>query len=501
MTVILQDTFAGRTVGAAGNPTGFGTSSDGHTWAQITGFSAMTGTCAVGSNEGQFINNAGGTPFRGWLGNGSVASAAADVKVRFKLATGTDFVGIFLRTTDSSHFLLIRRNGAAWQVLDCPSGTTTTTDISSAIGVTPVAGTFYWLRVRAVGTNVQCKVWQDGNAEPAFQSSTTVGITQSGSFGLYGMTSSGAATMNVDSFLVDDATNTLNTNVRATFSIAAVLKSSTRAKFSVATNLKTTARATFKVATGLITQGRAIFDTSARLNSGLRSTFLTSAHLDSDARAKFNISVGLRTQARSTFSVSSALRSLAQATFKIAATGHLLMTSAQVTFKTAAHLQSTARAAFKTSAQLRTLARSTFKINSPVGVVYPLKVATAKSVTRLAATFATTRWAFTFADANRLIATFSRSTPMAQPNSVIDVTSTVTENGAAATMTEVAVTVTFPDGSTQAYSLGSGVTSLGNGQFKLTYTTKDPGEHRELWSFTATDGSTAQYLNTTGVWF
>jgi hypothetical protein len=89
---------------------------------------------------------------------------------------------------------------------------------------------------------------------------------------------------------------------------------------------------------------------------------------------------------------------------------------------------------------------------------------------------------------------------VAQPNSTIDVTSTVTlPDGSFPTMTTISVVVTFPDGSTSTYTLAGGaIVSLGSGQYKLTYTTKAVGNHVELWTFTASDGSTATYKNVTG---
>jgi hypothetical protein len=231
----------------------------------------------------------------------------------------------------------------------------------------------------------------------------------------------------------------------------------------------------------------------------VRATFAIQTSLSSRARSTFSIQTGLKTLTRATFSVQTGLKTLIRDTFQIQTA---LSSQARSSFSVSTALKSAARTTFRISTSLKSLARSTFKIAGNVVVGHPLSAAFS-SATRLLATFSEkTRLVARWTEATRLIATFSRSIPMAQPYSLIDVTSTVTENGSAATMSTIAVTVTFPDGSTSNYSLANGdITALGSGQFKLTYTTKAPGPHRELWVFTATDGAVAEYLNVTGVSF
>lgn len=105
---------------------------------------------------------------------------------------------------------------------------------------------------------------------------------------------------------------------------------------------------------------------------------------------------------------------------------------------------------------------------------------------------------------SKLTATFARSPSMAQPNASITVSATAKDaNGnLLPNLSAVAVTVTFPDGSTSAFSLGSGVTNAGGGVYTLAYKTKTQGECVEDWLFTAADGvTTAEYHNITPVSF
>lgn len=121
---------------------------------------------------------------------------------------------------------------------------------------------------------------------------------------------------------------------------------------------------------------------------------------------------------------------------------------------------------------------------------------------RIASSFVgTSRIKATYSKTSRIKATFTRSTTMAQPNSTTEVTATLTlPDGTHPTISTITVGVTFPDGSTGSYSLvGGQVTSLGSGQYKLKYTSKGPGVHTELWTFTASDGSVGEYQNHTPV--
>lgn len=94
--------------------------------------------------------------------------------------------------------------------------------------------------------------------------------------------------------------------------------------------------------------------------------------------------------------------------------------------------------------------------------------------------------------------------PVAKPNSTITVTATATDvNGnPVSNMATVTVTVTFPDGSTQNFSLsGATVTNAGSGNYTITYNTKTPGNCLEDWSMVDPTGNICEYHNITPVGF
>jgi hypothetical protein len=95
---------------------------------------------------------------------------------------------------------------------------------------------------------------------------------------------------------------------------------------------------------------------------------------------------------------------------------------------------------------------------------------------------------------------FSRST-MPTPNTTVQVIMTVTDQAGdlQTACNPVVCVVTFPDLSTTSFALGTGITNIGSGQYRLQYTTKGPGVHRELWSVTNVDGSVSQSENLTSV--
>jgi hypothetical protein len=108
-----------------------------------------------------------------------------------------------------------------------------------------------------------------------------------------------------------------------------------------------------------------------------------------------------------------------------------------------------------------------------------------------------------FAQQSNLFLSFSLEPPVAQPNSTIQVTATATDiNGNPVTnMPTANVTVTFPDGSTQSFGLGTGVVNAGSGKYVLTYVTKMPGACVEDWQMVDAGGNKTEYHNVTPVAF
>jgi hypothetical protein len=86
---------------------------------------------------------------------------------------------------------------------------------------------------------------------------------------------------------------------------------------------------------------------------------------------------------------------------------------------------------------------------------------------------------------------------VANPNSTVysDVTVIDNNNVLQNNLSVVNVSVLFPDGSTNSYSLTNGVANLGGGKYQLIYLTKGAGMNREFWTFQASDGSSLNAFN------
>lgn len=249
-------------------------------------------------------------------------------------------------------------------------------------------------------------------------------------------------------------------------------------------SLVTQTRATFRIATKLSEQARSAFSVKTAVAIPTQVKYYVQATIATSGRGIFQVSTHLSEQSRATFNIRTALAGQTRATFSVRAV-----------------LAAAARSAFKVAAVLNSTAQSTFKIAGSAVFPAGLVLSFASAVNRLQSAFSElTRLAGSWSNTNRLTSTFTRSAPVAQPNSTIDVTATVKlPDGTFPTISTITVAVTFPDASSHTYSLANGdIVSLGSGQYKLTYTTKSQGNHVELWTFTATDGSTAQYKNITG---
>ncbi len=92
---------------------------------------------------------------------------------------------------------------------------------------------------------------------------------------------------------------------------------------------------------------------------------------------------------------------------------------------------------------------------------------------------------------------------MPTPNTSILSTITVTDNLGAliSNLSVCSLVVTFPDGTVSStFTIGSGITNLGSGQYQAKYITKSAGVDVEVWTVTAADGITvAQFRFETGV--
>jgi len=179
------------------------------------------------------------------------------------------------------------------------------------------------------------------------------------------------------------------------------------------------------------------------------------------------------------------------------------------------------RSKFSIRTQLTAQARSKFIVEL-ISVVGPIKLIFALYQNILTAITMSPALKLSFTETNELVSSFSESTQfytatfskyfpvlsvlfsrstMPTPNTTIQVIVTITDQtGTPQTACNpVTCVVTFPDLSSSSYALGTGITNIGSGQYRLQYTTKGPGVHRELWSVTNVDGSVAQSENLTSV--
>jgi len=210
MTQLGKDTFV------RSNQSNWGTASDGQTWSTASG----TVTLSIASNEG----HATSATALAFIQLGSSTSANGEGLVRVKVSdTNVSAVGVVLRATSSTTFYRGRLNSNSSSIgiaiTKTVSGTSTTLFSAS---FTASINTFYWVRFKADGSNLYCKAWQDGTAEPAAWgvSGTDTSITGAGGFGVCTASTSGTTTFDFDSYYVIDYPFADNNTYTLTDSIA-----------------------------------------------------------------------------------------------------------------------------------------------------------------------------------------------------------------------------------------------------------------------------------------
>lgn len=192
MTVLEQDTFT------RANQSGWGTASNGDTWATNIG----SPTLSIASNEG----HATGISAQALLQLGSTTSADAEVLVRVQTSsTSSTRMGAALRvSTNNGYIGRLSASGNNLVIGKIISGTET--DLSTTSFTTSIS-TFYWIRYRIVGTSHFLKAWAAGSAEPAawtVNGFTDSSITSAGGVGVTINASSTAVTWDFDSFYAVD---------------------------------------------------------------------------------------------------------------------------------------------------------------------------------------------------------------------------------------------------------------------------------------------------------
>lgn len=234
----------------------------------------------------------------------------------------------------------------------------------------------------------------------------------------------------------------------------------TVSRFSLGRRFLTSARSNYRILPHLTSRGVASYR--------IRAPFATRSH------AKSSVRLGLGNRATTRFAIRKGLRARSLSTFQIKL--HVLPLAARAIAK------------FTVMPFPLVLERVSFSLAQLLSSSF----ATAESLT-----FAWTAMQLlqaTIATVSALSASFTEIQYVPTPNSTIESTVTVTNRAGAAVIgcTPVTCTVSFPDGTSTNYALGSGITDNLDGTYTLKYTTKGPGTHVEAWSITDSSGNVAQ---------
>jgi hypothetical protein len=152
-----QDTFT------RANQSGFGTASDGETWT-----ANGPGTLSVASNEGVVVSVSSDTHVQ----LGSQTGSDVVVLCRLAVASVGDVAGVACRYATAGGVSCYKLLWYGGNIHINKEITGTITEMTSvAFAMTP--GTFYWFKLRAVGSALAGKAWLSGTAEPSSFTTTT----------------------------------------------------------------------------------------------------------------------------------------------------------------------------------------------------------------------------------------------------------------------------------------------------------------------------------------
>ena len=172
--IIAQDSFASAT--GRGSPNNWSPADGGaYNWS----LAVNTPTLAVTSSEGTLTGATGRTI----LLLSTATALNVEALVRFANAQNTDEIIIPIRSNagasayyfarlKSQNIGIYRYNGSENNI--------------NNVATTVTAGNFYWIRFRAVGPNLYCKIWADSGSEPSAWNVSVVdtNITSPGQFGV-----------------------------------------------------------------------------------------------------------------------------------------------------------------------------------------------------------------------------------------------------------------------------------------------------------------------------
>lgn len=293
MTTYGSDTFTRP------DQSGFGTASDGQTWANVGG----PGTASITSNRGLLGIANGYTIMR--LGTGQ----HADVELTTVLNQGgSNFnsTGIVWRVADiDNNYRAVMYDGQIWLQYFSGGAKNTITTSASISGFTNSAD---WnMKVRNIGTSIKVRVWQGTEPSSWDIDTTDSHITAAGYYGLESDLSGGAGSGSSKyyNFTVTDG-NTTTTSTRTVTADAALLQTSTRTISDTAALLATSTRTIPATAALLITNTRTISDDAALLATSTR-TIPISAALELTSSRTIGASAALELTLTRTIPASTAL--------------------------------------------------------------------------------------------------------------------------------------------------------------------------------------------------
>src|SRR5579862_413404 len=199
MAILDTDTFA-RTVA-----TGWGTASDGATWALKAGF-GHSSALSVNGRAGVVAYDSGGSEL---LILGSQTTADGDFVAQVTIAEATDQIAFLLRYSDTSNYTRCAiLNGNSLVIVAKVAGSNTNYTIANGLTITP--GTAYWLRCRFIGQTFWAKLWLVGQSEPtvwAGSITNTASPTTAGQYGALMLVATSGSTITMSQLTISDATS------------------------------------------------------------------------------------------------------------------------------------------------------------------------------------------------------------------------------------------------------------------------------------------------------
>jgi len=139
-------------------------------WDSISSITVETGT-GLGGKELTTATSSNGAYAVSWDTPDSLADVEALCKIKIDGNDSDGSVKVFVRggggsSTRVGYYLRFIHNSdtVTLNVYDDPGASSATLDSAAFSGL--ARDIWYWVRIRAIGSSIKAKVWQDGNSEP-----------------------------------------------------------------------------------------------------------------------------------------------------------------------------------------------------------------------------------------------------------------------------------------------------------------------------------------------